>query len=250
VRLNVLLKADYLANQIERDRKGKARDPLLIAPLPNLDELRQSGSAAVDLRLGTWFMELRGSRMALLTYRDDRPHDNVRSSVIGRADPTSAPARQRSKDEVSISNTQQRLTRMRYVRFGDDYILHPRAFVLASTLEWLRIPSNLAGYVVGRSSWGRRGLIIATATGVHPGFKGCLTLELTNAGEIPIAISPGLTICQLFFHTVLAGKSQKDAKHVDRSKFVGVRRPALGDVEPDELAKQLGAAYSLREDQQ
>jgi dCTP deaminase len=44
------------------------------------------------------------------------------------------------------------------------------------TLEWIRLPKNLAAYVTGKSSWGRRGLIPATATGVHPGFKGCLTL--------------------------------------------------------------------------
>ena len=36
------------------------------------------------------------------------------------------------------------------------------------------------GYVIGRSSWGRRGLVIATAVEVHPGFVGCLTLEITG----------------------------------------------------------------------
>src|SRR5262245_18868742 len=92
------------------------------------------------------------------------------------------------------------LNKTHYVRFGDKYILHPGSFVFGVTLEWLRLPGDLAAYVIGRSSWGRRGLIIATATGVHPGFKGCLTLALTNVGEIPIAIKPGMETCQLFLH--------------------------------------------------
>jgi deoxycytidine triphosphate deaminase len=51
--------------------------------------------------------------------------------------------------------------------------------------------------VVGRSSWGRLGLIVATAVFVHPGFRGCLTLELVNEGDSPIALSPGVRIAQL-----------------------------------------------------
>jgi len=55
-------------------------------------------------------------------------------------------------------------------------------------------------YVAGKSSWGRMGLIIATATKVDPGFKGCITLEILNEGEVPITLYPGLPIAQLVFH--------------------------------------------------
>ena len=51
--------------------------------------------------------------------------------------------------------------------------------------------------MVGRSSWGRLGLIVATAVFVHPGYHGCLTLELVNAGDSPIALTPGSRIAQL-----------------------------------------------------
>lgn len=119
--------------------------------------------------------------------------------------------------------------------FGESYFLHPRAFVLATTLEWIRLPSDIAAYVIGRSSWGRRGLIIATATGVHPGFKGCLTLEITNVGEIPIAIKPGMAICQLFFHEVRGPLT----KSIDRSQFAGSRKPAIGRIKPDAFFRKL-----------
>jgi len=87
----------------------------------------------------------------------------------------------------------------------------------------------------GTSSVDRHGdLIIATASGVHPGFAGCLTLELTNLGELPIEMRPGMAICQLFLHEATG------EPFVDRSSFVGLRRPALGVVTADSVAVALG----------
>lgn len=66
--------------------------------------------------------------------------------------------------------------------------------------EYLSLPKGLTATVEGRSSWGRLGLIIATACNVDPGFKGCLTLELVNNGEAPLVLYPGVRIAQLVFH--------------------------------------------------
>ena len=78
-------------------------------------------------------------------------------------------------------------------------------------------------------------MITATATGVHPGFTGCLTLELSNVGEIPITIKPGTAICQIFLHEVKSGEKEK----VDQSSFVGRRKPTLGAIELDQIAEDL-----------
>ena len=86
------------------------------------------------------------------------------------------------------------------VPFGDGLWLHPRHFVLAVTFEFLKFPDDMGAYVVGRSSWGRLGLIVATAVFVHPGFRGCLTLELVNEGDSPIYLCPGFRIAQLAIH--------------------------------------------------
>lgn len=200
-----MLKSDEIASLLTN--ASGSSDPLIVRPEPNHDELRGSGSASLDLRLGTWFLTLRQSRFPCL---------NVNSSEA---------------EEPG----ENRLVRKYYIPFGSSYILHPRNFVLGATLEWIRIPRNLAGYVVGKSSWGRRGLVIATAVGVHPGFSGCLTLEITNLGEVPIAIHPGMKICQLFMHQV---DTKSEAR--DHSRFVGKRRPVLGSVAPDAIAKALG----------
>jgi dCTP deaminase len=204
----MILKSDRIAKLL--DPTTADADPLVITPAPGLEELRDSGSASVDLRLGTWFLKFRQSRSGALMVSGNR----------GAEQP----------DE-------HQTTEVCYVPLGGTFILHPQTFVLGVTLEWVRLPKNLAGYVVGRSSWGRRGLIIATAAGVHPGFTGCLTLELTNVGEMPIEINPGLEICQLFLEEVAT-----DGGSADHSSFVGFRRPTLGRVAADPIAEKLKSA--------
>jgi dCTP deaminase len=200
----MILNSQQVAKRL-RD-SSTARDPLIFAPCPDLVELETAGAASVDLRLGTWFVTTKISRHSLLdVYK----------------------AREEQPSELNIMDRH-------YVRFGDRFILHPRSFVLAATLEWIRLPRDLAGYVTGRSSWGRRGLVIETAPGVHPGFTGCLTLELANVGEIPIAIMPGTTICQLFLHRI-----DETADHIDQSIFIGKRRPVLGEITVDSFAEKL-----------
>ena len=199
----MILRAEIIADLLEASAEEE-KDPFVITPEPDLEALRKSGSASIDLRLGTWFLKLQKSRQAFLEPLIEEEH---------------------------------RTTQLYYVPFGEAFVLHPQTFVLGVTLEWVRLPSDLAAYVTGRSSWGRRGLIIATAIGVHPGFTGCLTLELSNVGEMPIPIKPGMEMCQLFLH-----RTEGDSKSVDRTSFVGLRKPVLGTVKMDELAKKLGGA--------
>jgi hypothetical protein len=63
-----------------------------------------------------------------------------------------------------------------------------------------RKDSWVAAYVTSRSSWGRRGLIIATATAINPGFRGTITLELVNHGNVPLVPYPGISVAQIIFH--------------------------------------------------
>jgi len=96
----------------------------------------------------------------------------------------------------------QSLYSKKYIPLGGKIVIHPHQFILASTLEYMRLPKDLMAYVIGRSTWGRLGLIVATAVGVQPGYAGSLTLELRNLGETPLTLYPGEAIAQLFFHSV------------------------------------------------
>jgi dCTP deaminase len=201
----VLLPSARICDLLDND-PSKEKDPLVIAPKPDTKRLRQVGGASVDLRLGTWFLAMKARRHHVLDVYDQK------------------------EDAPTASD----LTNRYYIPFGGKFILHPRSFVLAVTLEWMRIPQSLAGMVTGKSSWGRRGLIVETAPGVHPGFTGCLTLELTNVGEIPIRISPGTEICQLFLHRL-----DQSTSEIPRTQFRAQRQPTMSLATPDDFAKRL-----------
>jgi len=78
------------------------------------------------------------------------------------------------------------------------FVLHPGDFVLGATQEFVEIPFDLVAQVTGRSSIGRLGVIVhATAGLIDPGFKGCITLELSNLSPLAVKIWPGMRIAQL-----------------------------------------------------
>jgi dCTP deaminase len=101
---------------------------------------------------------------------------------------------------IDPSKDQPELTRLVEVDPDDGFVLHPGEFVLGSTLETVSLPDDLAARVEGKSSLGRLGLLThATAGFVDPGFRGTLTLEITNLTRVPIKLYAGLPIAQLSF---------------------------------------------------
>lgn len=81
---------------------------------------------------------------------------------------------------------------------GDSFTLKPRQFILAYTMETVRLSSELAARVEGRSSFGRLGISIhQTAPTIHAGFEGQIRLEILNNGPFRCLLRPGLEICQL-----------------------------------------------------
>jgi dCTP deaminase len=179
---------------------------LSVVPQPDLASIRNDGTASIDLRLGRWFRTLRSSRTHLLDIAMGLPQD--------------------------FSQQEAHLTKEHFVRFGEQFVLHPHNFVLGITLEWVRIPPDLGGYIAGKSSLGRRGLIIETASGLQPGFSGCLALELSNVGEVPLALRPGMRVCQIFLHHLSGSRAAK-------SQFSGRRKPVLGNVHADDVLRKL-----------
>jgi dCTP deaminase len=130
------------------------KGPLIITPL--LDKC-QIGESSIDLRLGNEFIVY---NKAHLTHCDVANFD--------------------------LSKWTDCHKRVR-LRLRQKFVLHPSQFVLASTLEYVSLPNTHAGYVTGRSTWGRTGLIIETAAFIEPKFQGVITLELANSGEIPLS---------------------------------------------------------------
>ena len=150
--------------------KTSILERLIITPL--FDPSQSIGEAALDVRLGTEFVLFRKETFQAL--------DVTAAESLGS----------------EVSRYRQRVVR----RIREPFVLHPGQLVIGSTLEYVQVPPGLLAYVIGKSTWGRTGLIIATATKVDPGFKGCITLEIVNEGEVPLVLVPGIPIAQLVFH--------------------------------------------------
>ena len=80
------------------------------------------------------------------------------------------------------------------------YVLEPGEFILANTIENVELPADVVARLEGKSSLGRLGLMVhATAGYVDPGFKGQLTLEISNVARARISIFYGMKIGQISF---------------------------------------------------
>lgn len=153
-----------------RNRLIKKKD-LIITPLLELTQIKDG---SVDIRLGSKFIDTRIRQFTVL----DPP--------------------ELSGDK--IKSFQEKLNLV----IGDHYTLHPGRLILASTFEFISLPNDLCGYVLSRSRYGRAGLMVATATYIHPLWQGCLTLELFNYGDFPIHLYVGSKVAQLILQ--VAGK--------------------------------------------
>jgi len=170
-----------LTREAIRNRLFDKKD-LKVKPL--LDPVSQIEDAAINLTLGTRFIVAKKSEYPLI-------------------DP-------RELDAEKVANFQEKIT----LAFGQTMVLHPHQFALGATFEFLKLPPNLSGFVLTRSSFGRAGLQIATATYVHPNWQGCLTLELQNLGEVPIKLYCGSPICQLLLQEAWPPLEQKPVKSI------------------------------------
>ena len=107
--------------------------------------------------------------------------------------------------------------RYRTIR-AQSYLLLPGQFVLATTMEYFRLPNDLTAFVEGRSSIGRLGLFIQNAGWVDPGFEGEITLELYNASRSAIELRAGRRVGQLVF-----ARMDAPAQNPYRGKYQGQR---------------------------
>lgn len=176
---------------------------LYVAPI--FDAGQQIGPASIDLRLGT---------VAL----------TARARGMSHVDPRVFQALANSKEHAFEEAKQQKLDR-HDIPFNNPLLVHPGQLTLVPTLEWVETPIDLLGYVTARSSWAREGLSIATATLINPCYRGLITLELANLGQIPIKLFPGMRIAQIAFHKI---EVEQNAKRPAKSQFDLAFEPESG----------------------
>ena len=127
---------------------------------------------------------------------------------------------------IDVRSPQPDLTEMLSVADDEPFILHPGEFVLGQVLEWVELPDNLVSRLEGKSSLGRLGLLIHSTAGyVDPGWKGNLTLELSNVASLPITIYHGMPIGQISFMRMDGPVERPYGSGETGSKYQGQAEP-------------------------
>ena len=112
---------------------------------------------------------------------------------------------------------------MRTIEVPNDepFIVQPGEFVLGVTSETVTVPDDLVVRVEGRSSLGRLGIIVHSTAGfVDPGFEGTITLEISNLNRLPVALYPGMRVCQIAFEQ-MTSPAERPYHSKPNSKYQG-----------------------------
>lgn len=158
-------------------------------------------ASSLDMRLGRFFKIYNHSKQAILDPLNKESFENVTSLV-----------------EVTP---------------GDPFIVQPGEFILGVTMEKIKIADDLVARVEGRSSLGRLGIIIHSTAGfIDAGFEGTITLEITNINRMPVALYPGMRVCQLAFEQMTSAADVPYNKK-KTSKYQGQELPQESRIASD-----------------
>jgi dCTP deaminase len=171
-----------------------------MTPTPEYDQI---SGLTVDIRLGNQF-------------RVFEDHAAPYIDLSGKKAEVQAALNSVMSDEITVED-------------GKSFFLHPGELALAMTLESVTLPDNIVGWLDGRSSLARLGLMVhVTAHRIDPGWSGNIVLEFFNSGKLPLALKPGMKIGALSFE-VLSGAAEKpynareDAKYKDQDGAIASR---------------------------
>src|SRR5690349_3520236 len=135
---------------------------------------------------------------------------------------------------IDVRSPQPDLTELLTIENDEAFILHPGEFVLGQTLEWTELPVDLVARLEGKSSLGRLGLLIHSTAGyVDPGWKGNLTLELSNVANLPIALYFGMKIGQISFFKMSSAVDRPYGSPELGSKYQGQSEPTASAFHRD-----------------
>lgn len=119
------------------------------------------------------------------------------------------------------------------VRIAETVNLPPGGFVLASTVERFDIPRDILAMVADKSTWARNGIAVQH-TVIEPGWRGHLTLEISNHSDTHVSIFSGQPIAQIIFHLLDAPTEQPYAgKYQDQQ--AGPQMARRGSDKPREV---------------
>lgn len=178
--------------------------------VPTPDSSIISG-VSVDIRLGNEF-------------RVFKEHTAPYIDLSGPKDEMQKAMNSVMSDEITIAD-------------GEAFFLHPGELALAVTYESVTLPDDIVGWLDGRSSLARLGLMVhATAHRIDPGWSGQIVLEFYNSGKLPLALRPKMKIAALNFETMSSSALRPYNKRHD-AKYKGQKGAVASRISQDETAK-------------
>ncbi|HEN3327044.1 TPA: dCTP deaminase [Yersinia enterocolitica] len=175
-----------------------------IDPRPPVERIN---GATVDVRLGNQFRVFNGHTAAFI-------------DLSGPKDEVSAALERVMSEEINLPE-------------GEAFFLHPGELALAVTLESVTIPDDLVGWLDGRSSLARLGLMVhVTAHRIDPGWQGRIVLEFYNSGKLPLALRPGMLIGALSFEP-LSGPAARPYNSRQDAKYCGQQGAVASRIDKD-----------------
>lgn len=173
---------------------------LVIEPRPPVERIN---GATADVCLGNQFRVFQGHTAAYIDLSGPKAEVNAALERV-------------MSDEIVLPE-------------GEVFFLHPGELALAVTLESVTLPDNVVGWLDGRSSLARLGLMVhVTAHRIDPGWHGQIVLEFFNSGKLPLALRPGMVIGALSFEPMSGSADRpynrrQDAKYKNQQGAVGSR---------------------------
>jgi dCTP deaminase len=184
------------------------QERIIITPKP--DETMISG-VSVDIRLGHEF-------------RVFQDHTAPYIDLSGPKDEMQKAMNSVMSDEIVIPD-------------GEAFFLHPGELALAVTYESVTLPDDIVGWLDGRSSLARLGLMVhVTAHRIDPGWSGQIVLEFYNSGKLPLALRPKMKIAALNFETMSGSALRPYNKRLD-AKYKGQMGAVASRISEDDTSK-------------
>jgi len=173
---------------------------IVIEPTPSKEMI---SGVTVDLRLGNKFRVFQDHTAAYVDLSSPKDQLNKAMESI-------------MSDEIVLAEEEA-------------FFLHPGELALAITYEKVTLPADIVGWLDGRSSLARLGLMVhVTAHRIDPGWSGNIVLEFYNSGKLPLALRPMMKIGAMSFETMTSPaenpyNTRKDAKYKDQNSAVASR---------------------------
>jgi dCTP deaminase len=181
----VVLSRDEIRRRMQEYRVADRRS-LVITPLLESADNKIFDDDSVDLRLGCYF---------LLPRALDKPFF--------------------SPDTQSATSLHVKV----HVPLGEYLVVPAHQTILGATLEFIKLPIDVSGQVLTKSSVARTFIVVETAPWIHPQYRGCLTLEIANVSNTPVLLYPGRPICQLVLLQVANDKKDSKTRGKKRGKI-------------------------------